>query len=177
MSIFFKLGIDINQFNRNTEQGSLRQILFHVSLKNTKSLYTKRAITVCIYHRFQRTATKATRFFVFIVALLEMEKRLLTRRRKWRDPRHATVALSLSLFCGNFSHSDPLRTITKWLAENVRNIIGGALLVAVFVAEARPWNEISRSAKNQCWFGGKFRGNVVLRRPNLANERSLPKRD
>lgn len=97
MSIFFKLGIDINQFNRNTEQGSLRQILFHVSLKNTKSLYTKRAITVCIYHRFQRTATKATRFFVFIVALLEMEKRLLTRRRKWRDPRHATVALSLSL--------------------------------------------------------------------------------
>lgn len=84
---------------------------------------------------------------------------------------------ALSLFCGNFSHSDPLRTITKWLAENVRNIIGGALLVAVFVAEARPWNEISRSAKNQCWFGGKFRGNVVLRRPNLANERSLPKRD
>lgn len=36
-------------------------------------------------------------------------------------------------------------------------------LVVVFVAEARSWNEISRSAKNQCWFGGKFSGDVVLR--------------
>lgn len=142
-------------------------------MKNTESLptyfKTRDYVHHCAYITDFNVATKAIRFS-YLSLHRRMEKRYL---RRGNGATRATQPWRTLLW--NFSHSDPLRAITKWLAENVRNIIG-----------ARRGSLSFSSRRN-------VRGTKFLARPrisvgsaensvgtwycDLANERSLPKRD
>lgn len=112
-----KLNVWTRNFERNMEQQSLEiYSTYRWKISKVYRHILKHAITYITVHispisTNSHEGNKVLRCW--------MEKRHL---RRGNGATRATQPWRSLLW--NFSHSDPLRTITKWLAENVRNIIG-----------------------------------------------------